>query len=78
MTVRFTLLTRPECHLCEEFRDELGAAFAGRYELVEACVDDRADWRAAHGTVIPVLLDQRGAVVCRTRFDAGAVARALR
>lgn len=66
---RLTLLSRPGCHLCEEFRDELEAAFPGRFELVEACVDDRADWKARFGTVIPVLLGPDGAVLCTTRFD---------
>jgi hypothetical protein len=61
---RLLLLSRPECHLCEEFRDELLAQFGGSIELDEACVDDRADWRARYGTRIPVLLDGDGEVVC--------------
>ena len=75
--VRLLLLTRPDCHLCEEFRDELQAAFGGRFALSERCVDDRDDWRAAYGHEIPVLLAEDGSVVCRTRFDASAVGRRL-
>jgi len=73
---RFLLLTRPDCHLCEEFRDELLAQFAG-IELDEACVDDRADWRERFGTRIPVLLDPAGGVICEARFDGEALKRAL-
>jgi hypothetical protein len=63
------LLTRPDCHLCEIFRDELEAAFPGQYEVREACVDDRAEWRERYGAQVPVLLDERGALLCATRFD---------
>lgn len=68
------LLTRPDCHLCEEFRQELEQAFPGRFELREACVDDRADWRERHGLSIPVLLDEQGGVLCATRFDPACLA----
>lgn len=71
---RLTLLSRPGCHLCEEFREELEAAFPGRFELHEACVDDRPDWKARYGTVIPVLLGPDGALLCATRFDPGCLA----
>ncbi len=63
------LLTRPGCHLCEEFRDELEQAFPGRYELVEADVDSREDWRERYGLKIPVLLDAAGVELCSVRFD---------
>ena len=63
------LLTRPGCHLCEEFRDELEQAFPGRYQLREACVDDRPEWRERYGLKIPVLLDEQGELLCATRFD---------
>ena len=67
------LLSRPGCHLCEEFRDELEQAFPGRFELREACVDDRADWRERYGLKIPVLLDASGTLLCATRFDPAAL-----
>jgi len=67
------LLTRPDCHLCEEFRAELEQAFPGRFEVREACVDDREDWRARYGLKIPVLLDADGALLCATRFDPEAL-----
>jgi hypothetical protein len=63
------LLGRPDCHLCEAFRAELEQAFPGRFDLREACVDDRADWREQFGMRIPVLLDESGAVLCEARFD---------
>jgi hypothetical protein len=63
------LLGRPGCHLCEEFRDELEQAFPSRFEVREACVDDRPDWRERYSLQIPVLLDESGAVLCVTRFD---------
>jgi hypothetical protein len=69
-------LSRPECHLCEEFREQLLAEFPS-VELEEACVDDRADWRERYGRDIPVLLTADGAELCRHRFDAVAVARFL-
>jgi len=39
------LLTRPDCELCEAFRAELEQAFPGRFDVREACVDDRPEWR---------------------------------
>lgn len=73
----FTLLSRPGCHLCEEFREELEQAFGGRCRLVERCVDDRPDWRERFGRLIPVLLAADGAVVCESRFDAACIAAHL-
>lgn len=67
-TPRLTLLGRPGCHLCEELRDELEQAFPGRFEVQEACVDDRAEWRQAYGSRIPVLLADDGQVLCEARF----------
>lgn len=70
-----TLLGRPDCHLCEDFLDELEAAYPGRFEIQQACVDDRPDWKARFGTLIPVLLDAEGSVLCTTRFDPAGLAR---
>ena len=38
------LLTRPDCQLCEEFREALEQAFPGRFAVREACVDDDPEW----------------------------------
>jgi hypothetical protein len=67
------LLGRPECHLCEEFRDQLEQAFPGRFEVRERCVDDDPEWRRRYGLKIPVLLDERGSLLCATRFDPDAL-----
>ena len=64
-----TLLTRPDCHLCEEFHAELEAAFPGRFDVRECCVDDDPEWVRRYGLKIPVLLDEQGALLCATRFD---------
>jgi hypothetical protein len=71
------LLSRPGCHLCEALREELEQAFPGRFDLREACVDDRPEWRRRHGLQIPVLLDDAGEVLSRTRLDAEALAHWL-
>lgn len=72
---RLTLLSRPGCHLCEEFREELEQAFPGRFEVVEADVDSRPEWRARYGLVIPVLLAEDGRVLCETHFNAERILR---
>lgn len=63
------LLTRPDCGLCEEFREALEQAFPGRFDVREACVDDDPEWRRRYGLKIPVLLDEDGTLLCATRFD---------
>ncbi|MBI2383213.1 MAG: glutaredoxin family protein [Gammaproteobacteria bacterium] len=75
---RLLLLSRPDCHLCEELADELRAAFSGAYELAEACVDERLEWKKAYGREIPVLLTESGEVLCRSFFDPEPVRRHLR
>ena len=67
------LLSRPECHLCEEFRAQLEQAFPGRFEVRERCVDDDPEWRRRFGLKIPVLLDEQGALLCATHFDPAAL-----
>jgi hypothetical protein len=69
-----TLLSRPDCHLCEAFRAELEQAFPGRFEVREACVDDDPEWRRRYGLKVPVLLDERGELLCATRFDPEGLA----
>ena len=73
---RLTLLGRPDCHLCEEFEEELRAhPRAQVFEIQRADVDSRADWRDQFGRRIPVLLDQNGELVCEVHFDAAALNR---
>jgi len=74
--VKFTLLTREGCGLCEEFEQELCLQFpALLFERAE--VDSREDWRRRYGLKIPVLLDGRGDLVCATVIDVPAVAAAI-
>ena len=70
---RLLLLSRPDCHLCEEFRDDLLARFGTAVDLDEACVDDRPEWRERYGRDIPVLLTAAGAELCRHRLDRDAL-----
>jgi hypothetical protein len=72
----YLLLTRPECHLCEEFREALREAqpeVAARTDVVD--VDSRDDWRQRFGLRIPVLIDANGAVVSEGVFDPGKLGR---
>jgi len=75
---RLTLLSRPGCHLCEDLRETLDASFPGRFDVHESCVDDRPEWKARFGMVIPVLLGDDGAVLCQTHFDPEKVAARYR
>lgn len=75
---RLLLLGRPGCHLCEEFEAELLDHYGpGRVQIDHADVDSRPDWQQAYGRRIPVLLDERGAAICETRFDALALRNIL-
>jgi hypothetical protein len=75
--VKLTLLTRPECGLCEEFAAEL-ASHRPDLEVEHADVDSRPEWARRWGLKIPVLLAADGQLVCAERFDAGAVDALLR
>lgn len=77
-TPSFTLLSRPECHLCEEFLDAMRAFSpeAVARTVVED-VDSRQDWQRRFGLRIPVLIDSNGAVVCEGAFDSGKLANHL-
>lgn len=72
---RLLLLSRPGCHLCEEFREALESAYPGRFELSEASVDERPDWRNRYGDKIPVLLTADGVPICESFFDREKLAR---
>ncbi len=75
--VRFTLLTRPGCHLCEEFEEQLLAEFGERLEVDGVRVDAHPQWLADYGLRIPVLLSETGEFVCEMSVDAGALGRWL-
>lgn len=74
---RFTLLTRPGCHLCEDFEADAAGLLAGRAEIEPVQVDHHPEWLARYGERIPVLLDDRGGFVCDVMVDANALETAL-
>jgi len=74
---RFTLLTRPGCHLCEDFEAEVQAAFGDRIEIEAVQIDHHPAWREAFGLRIPVLLDAQAQFVCEVVMDANAIEAAL-
>jgi hypothetical protein len=73
----FTLLTRPGCHLCEDFESEVAALLAGRAEIECALVDHHPEWRQAYGDRIPVLLDDAGQFICAVTVDENALTAVL-
>ena len=77
MPQRFTLLTRPGCHLCETLEAEALAAFGERLDIELVQVDRPPEWLAQYGLRIPVLLDAQGQLVCEVQLDAEALARSL-
>jgi thiol-disulfide isomerase/thioredoxin len=76
---RLSLLTRPECGLCEAMLAELQQYAAAHpipdVELVD--VDSDQVLQRRFGLKIPVLL-LSGAVVCQQRFDPDELTRLLR
>lgn len=74
-----TLLSRPDCGLCEEFLDELRAlaAIATLPEVAVVDVDSDPVLARRHGLDIPVLLLD-GVPVCRHRLDRHELLRLLR
>ncbi len=75
--LRFTLLIRPGCHLCEDLEAEVLAAFGDRVEIEAVQVDHHPAWLAEYGSRIPVLLDARDCFVCAISMDANAIETAL-
>lgn len=79
MPARWLLLSRLDCHLCEDFEAALREHVGARpLTLAHADVDSRGEWRLRYGTRIPVLLDERGQVLAEGIFDADAFERNLR
>lgn len=78
-TPRWLLLSRPDCHLCEDFEAALREHLGVRpFALDHASVDERGEWRMRYGARIPVLLDERGRVLAEGIFDGDAFERDLR
>ena len=76
---RLTLLSRPECGLCEEFLEDL-QSLGQRVKLPEVLVmdvDSDPELARRYGLDIPVLLLD-GVSVCRHQLDADELARLLR
>ena len=74
---RFTLLSRPGCHLCEDFEAQVLASFGERLEIDTVQVDHHPHWQAEYGLKIPVLLDAKDRFVCAVLLDANAIEAAL-
>lgn len=74
---RFTLLTRPGCHLCEVFEAEVLALFGEQVEIEPVQVDYHPAWQVQYGLMIPVLLDAQARFVCAVTVDASAIQAAL-
>ncbi len=74
-----TLLTRPECGLCEEFLQELQRLALSHTlpPLSVVDVDDYPELARRHGLDIPVLLWD-GVKVCQHRLDREELLRLLR
>jgi len=70
------VFSRPGCHLCEQLVDELLPIVRGRLEVEVLDVDSRDDWKAAWGTLIPVICHE-GLEICRHRLDREAIQRVL-
>jgi hypothetical protein len=77
-TVRFQLVTREGCELCEEMLAELQRFCTGREASIELLdVDTDRELLARYGHRVPVLLLD-GEPVCHARFDSAEVERLLR
>ena len=64
------LYGRPQCHLCEE----MAAALRARGIVFdEIDVDGCAALKERYGRIVPVLTDDQGKELCRTRLDAAAL-----
>jgi hypothetical protein len=75
--LRFTLYSRPDCHLCEQMLAELAALPAARGIAVQVTdVDGDARLRERYGHKIPVLM-LAGELVCHGRLDPDEVHKAL-
>ena len=74
----FQLLTRPDCHLCNEMAlllDEILPSYGLSYESRN--VDEDEGWRRRFGDVVPVLL-RDGRPVAKIRLDRRRLQRIVR
>ncbi len=78
MGVAYELLTRPDCHLCDEMKAVLDEVLP-RFDLAyaERNVDSDAVLRQRFGEVIPVLL-RDGRPVAKIRLDPKSLERIVR
>jgi Glutaredoxin-like domain (DUF836) len=78
VTVDVTLYGRPDCHLCDEARAEIGRRRPGLppFELSEIDIDADATLLAEFLERIPVV-EVDGAIVSELEFDAEAFRGAL-
>ncbi len=70
--VEFIVYSRRGCHLCEVLLGELEPLIRGRARITVRDVDDRAEWRAAYGERVPVVLCD-GEDICQYNLDRQAV-----
>lgn len=76
--LRFTVVSREDCDLCEELLAQLQQFTAGREASIDVVdVDADPDLRRRYGYQVPVLLLD-GEPVCRGRFDVDEVTRLTR
>jgi hypothetical protein len=79
--VRFTLLSRSYCHLCDEMLAALRPVAAGMpVDVIDVDAPEHAVLEARWGDAVPVLFAGEpapGHELCRYRLDAARVAAAL-
>ncbi len=76
--IHFELLTRPDCHLCEEMEavlEEVLPTFGATYSCRN--VDEDPDLKQRYGELIPVLL-REGRAVAKVRVDRWQLERIVR
>jgi len=79
--VRFTLLSRSYCHLCDEMLEALRRVAAGApVDVIDVDAPEHAALEARWGDAVPVLFagePSAGHELCRYRLDAARVTAAL-
>ena len=79
--MRFTLLSRSYCHLCEEMLEALRPVVAGvPVDVIDVDAPEHAALEARWGDAVPVLFagePSPGHELCRYRLDAARVTAAL-
>lgn len=79
--MRFILLTRAYCHLCDEMEAALRPLIGSTpLQLIDVDAPEHAALEAQYGDAVPVLFEGDCVAereLCRYRLDAGRVAAAL-